>query len=99
MQKLKWRVLCHSLDGNQILKPNNNPKRSGKYLCTCLLRFNGIEHRYLQIMEFNAEYEHWHDVGRESAISDVILAWTDVDMYMGDDFDYEHGVVYEKGLL
>lgn len=50
-------------------------------------------------MEFDVEHQHWHDEGNKSAISSVILAWADVDMYMGDDFDYEHGVVYEKGLL
>ena len=99
MQKLRWKVLCHGLDGNHITSPKNNPKKSGKYLCTCITRYNGFEYRYLRVMEFDVEHQHWHDEGNKSAISSVILAWADVDMYMGDDFDYEHGIYWKSKVF
>ena len=98
MQKLNWRVLCHTLDNNHVINPKNNPKKSGKYLCTCIVKYNNIDLRYLRIKEFDVENQHWHDEDHKFAISDVILAWSDVDMYMGNDFIVNHGVVFDKDI-
>ena len=73
-----WNVILHKLDGNQLVSPENNPTESGRYLCTCVQKWNGEEvARYLQIMEYDVKKNHWHDCGNPSGISHSILAWTD----------------------
>ena len=73
-----WNVILHTLDGNTLVRPNNNPKTSGDYLCTCVKFWQGEEiARYLHIMHYDAKNNHWHDCGNASGISHNILAWTD----------------------
>ena len=85
-----WNLLLHKLNGNELVAPTNNPTKSGRYLCTCVQYWQGEEiSRYLQIMEFDAPNNHWHDCGNKSGISHNILAWTDkVDVCDFNDFDY-----------
>ena len=91
-----WHVILNTLAGNTIVSSKNNPKQSGQYLCTCILRSGDHEHRYLRIMEYDTNKNHWHDIGNKSAISHVILAWKYQDVCTFSDFDYESGVLFEK---
>ena len=91
-----WHVLLNTLDGNKIVSSKNNPKKSGQYLCTCIIRSGENEHRYLRIMEYDADKKHWHDIGNKSAISHVILAWKQENVCIFSNFDYQAGVLYEK---
>lgn len=96
MRKLSWRVIYSELDGNTIMPSKNNPKKSGIYLCTCIIKNTVKEHRYLWMMEYNADKKYWHDVGKENAISHTILAWTDVDMCLANDFELSHGYIMKR---
>ena len=93
-----WHVILNTLEGNKIVLSKNNPKQSGQYLCTCILRSRDreYEHRYLRIMEYDADKKHWHDIGNKSAISHVILAWKNQEVCTFSDFDYKAGVLFEK---
>lgn len=85
-----WNIILHKLDGNTLVSPENNPTESGRYLCTCIKRWQGEEvARYLQIMEYDAPNHHWHDCGNASGISHNILAWTDkIQPCEFTDYDY-----------
>ena len=73
-----WNIILHEEKNNKISIPINNPKKSGRYLCTCVSFRHGKEiNRYLQIMTFNYEKNHWHDCNTPGGISHNILAWTD----------------------
>jgi len=91
-----WHVILSTLDGNKIVPSKNNPKQSGEYLCTCILRSGNNEHRYLRMMKYDADKKHWHDIGNRSGISHVILAWKYEDVCTFSDFDYKAGVLLEK---
>lgn len=47
-------------------------------------------------MEYDADKNHWHDLGNKSTISHVILAWKQEDVCTFSDFGYQAGVLYEK---
>lgn len=74
-----WNIILYKQnDDKQLVKPKNNPKESGKYLCTCVNIYADEEAaRYLQIMEYDAVKDYWHDCGHPTGISHNILAWTD----------------------
>ena len=73
-----WNIILYKEDDDKLVRSNNNPKNSGTYLCTCVNFWQGKEvSRYLQMMHYNAEKNHWHDCGNASGISHNILAWTD----------------------
>lgn len=95
-EDLEWNVILNTFNGNKIVPSKNSPKKSGQYLCTCILRSGDIEHRYLRMMEYDADKKHWHDIGNKSGISHVILAWKKQEVCMFSDFDYHAGVLYEK---
>ena len=88
-----WNVLIGKLENNKIIESNNNPKKSGRYLCTCISYLNREEQsRYLQIMEYDANKNYWHDCGNKSGISHNILAWTDkINVCDFNDFNYIAG--------
>ena len=85
-----WNVVLYKLNGNTLISSKNNPTKSGRYLCTCVQMWQGEEQkRYLQVMEYDASKNHWHDCGNESGISHNILAWTDKIIPCDfTDFDY-----------
>ncbi len=91
-----WHIILNTLDGNKIVSSKNNPNQSGQYLCTCILRSGDNEHRYLRVMEYDADKKYWHDIGNKSGISHVILAWKHEDVCIFSDFDYKAGVLLEK---
>lgn len=73
-----WNIILHKLAGDRLVSKESNPIESGRYLCTCVKIWDGKEvSRYLQIMEYDANKNHWHDCGNQSGISHNILAWTD----------------------
>ena len=87
-----WNVILSSIEDNKIKPSKNNPKVSGKYLCTCVLMWQGEKHKYLQMMEYNADKNYWHDCGNKNGISHNILAWTDnIKPCEFDDFEYIAG--------
>lgn len=87
-----WNVILSSVEDNIIKPSENNPDVSGKYLCTCVLYYQGKEYnRYLQMMEYDAKNKHWHDPGHEHAISHLILAWTK-DIKICDYMDFKYNV-------
>lgn len=73
-----WHLVLYKIGKDDMLKgPTDNPKKSGVYLCTCVIIYQGkVLKRYLQTMEYNKEKNYWHDVGKEHAISHNVLAWT-----------------------
>ena len=92
-----WNVLLSTIDNNKIIPSKNNPKVSGKYLCTCVLMWQGEKHKYLQIMEYDANKNYWHDCGNKSGISHNILAWTDdIKPCEFDDFEYITGGFFKE---
>ena len=91
-----WNILLHKEDKDneyKLIAPTNNPKKSGKYLCTCINYWKGEEVlRYLQIMYYDAKKNYWHDEYNASGISHNILAWTDeVDVCSFNNFNYVVG--------
>ena len=88
-----WNVVLYKLNGNTLISSKNNPTKSGRYLCTCIQMWQREEQkRYLQVMEYDASKNHWHDCGNESGISHNILAWTDKIIPCDfTDFDYIAG--------
>jgi hypothetical protein len=88
-----WNVILSRVENNVIKPSQNNPGISGRYLCTCVQFYRGKEYnRYLQMMEYNAEKQYWHDPGKENAVSHVILAWTeDICPCDYNDFRYNTG--------
>lgn len=88
-----WNILLCKAENNKIIKPDNNPEKSGRYLCTCVQFFNGEEiNRYLQVMNYDADRHCWHDCGTKYGISHNILAWTeDVPVCNFKDFEYKVG--------
>ena len=89
-----WNVILHNVDeNNQLVNPQNNPKESGRYLCTCVNFYYGEEqNRYLQVMEYDVKKNYWHDCGHANGISHNILAWTDkISPCLFTDFTYLAG--------
>lgn len=88
-----WNVILYKLDGNTLINSENNPTESGRYLCTCVRKLPEEElQRYLQVMEYDASRNYWHDCGNKSGISHNILAWTDkIKPCDFADFDYIAG--------
>jgi hypothetical protein len=77
-QKIDWIILLCEIENNTIKPIGKNPKESGNYLCTCVRMWDNKEvARYLQIMTFDVNKNHWHDIGNPSGISHNILAWTE----------------------
>lgn len=96
--KINWHIVYCRYDKNKILPSKYNPKKSGVYLCTCIIKSGELEHRYLHLMEYNAEKKYWHDVGRSSATSHNVLAWTsDVKCCDTNDFEMYLGYVFKPG--
>ena len=93
MEKGIWNVVLYKVDGDRLVRSENNPKESGRYLCTCVRMWQGEEQgRYLQVMEYDANKNHWHDCGNKNGISHGILAWTDKVIPCDfKDFDYVAG--------
>lgn len=88
---MEWNVILSYPEGGYI-RTVNNPTSSGRYLCTCILHADGVKDiKYLQMMEYDAEKDYWHDVGRESAISHTVLAWAKVDVCDFEDYVYHAG--------
>lgn len=78
--KNMWNVILYGLKENKLIESRNNPKESGRYLCTCVRKVIGSEkiERYLQVMQYNAEHKCWHDCDYNiNVLSHNILAWTD----------------------
>lgn len=74
----KWKVIRHKLKGTKVELPNNNPKNSGYYLCTCVyVMEKKIVERYLQVMYYDETKNCWRDRKNSSGISHTILAWRD----------------------
>lgn len=73
----EWHVILNTLNGNRIVpvSPDNNPEKSGQYLCTCVTIIGSNENRYLRVMEYDAVRNQWYDIGNKSGISHTILAW------------------------
>lgn len=92
----EWNITLNSLDRNKIIPSENNPKSSGQYLCTCVSKSGELIHKYLCIMEYNADKSYWHDVGNPNNISHIILAWKEQDVCTFDDFEYKAGVLFKK---
>lgn len=91
-----WNVILNFLDGYKIVPSQNNPKKSGQYLCTCIKQCDEKEHRYLRIMEYNADGNYWHDIDNRHAISHTILAWKEEDVCTFDEFENLGGTLFEK---
>lgn len=93
-----WNITLHTLDENNLVKPKNNPLKSGKYLCTCVNFWNGEEvARYLQVMYYDASKKYWHDSENARSISHNILAWTDkIEPCAFTDFNYLIGGHFVK---
>lgn len=87
-----WNVVLYekSNDGLLRINPEDNPKQSGEYLCTCVQYWAGLEvERYLQIMSYDAEKNCWYDRKHKGSLSHTILAWTDkVEVCNFKDFEY-----------
>lgn len=98
-----WNVILYEEIDNRLLTPENNPKQSGVYLCTCIKTFDGVPlHRYMAFMGYDSMTKSWHDVGNKSGISHTILAWTDkVEPCMlgFDEFNYIPGGILTKKKL
>lgn len=88
-----WNVILSRVENNVIKQSENNPTKSGRYVCTCVIcREKKEYHRYLQMMEYDAKSSHWHDIGNNNAISHLILAWTDcIEVCDFMDFEYHSG--------
>lgn len=88
-----WNILLCEAESNKIIGPDNNPKKSGRYLCTCVQFTNGEEiNRYLQVMDYDANRNCWHDCGTKHGITHNILAWTEnVPVCSFQDYEYEVG--------
>ena len=88
-----WNVILYKLDGNKLVNPENNPSKSGQYLCTCVqIRYGEEQNRYLHVMEYDADEQHWHDCGNKNGTSHYILAWTDkIDVCNFADYNYVAG--------
>lgn len=72
-----WNVALQKVVGNTIVGSDNNPSKSGKYLCTCVSMWQGEEAaRYLQMMYYDKDKNYWHDCNGHG-ISHNVLAWTD----------------------
>ena len=96
-KKLDWHIIYVSVDKNNKIKPSiYNPKKSGVYLCTCIVKSGESELRYLQPMQYDSDKKYWHDVGRPHSMSHTILAWTSVDICNSNDFEYKCGYIYKK---
>jgi hypothetical protein len=93
-----WHVLLNTVKQNKVVRPEDNPTKSGEYLCTCISKepFKEIYYRYLRVMEYNAENKCWHDIGHEGAISHTILAWTETELCDFSDFKWDAGYLFKK---
>lgn len=93
-----WNIVLYTENENKLEVPKNNPKKSGKYLCTCVRYWRGIEiERYLQIMEYDALRNTWHDCNNPCGISHTILAWTnDIILCDFQNFKYVDGFLVER---
>lgn len=95
----EWNIVLNTLNGNKIVPSKNNPDKPGDYLCTCIIKSEEYEHRYLKVVSYNADRKYWHDVGNPHGISHIVLAWKEQQVCDFDDFDYETGMLFEKGVL
>ncbi len=93
-----WHLVLYEIGKDNMLKgPTDNPKKSGVYLCTCIIIYQGnVLKRYLQTMEYNKEKNYWHDVGKERAISHNVLAWTNKIQPCKAEIDYLGGGCFTK---
>ena len=94
-----WNVILSTITENKVLNnAENQPKKSGNYLCTCVKRsLDGKYYRYLQTMAYDKERNTWHDIGHNYGISHNILAWTDKVPLCDAEFDYiAGGILVEK---
>lgn len=73
-----WTVILHKLDDNKLIVSENNPAKSGEYLCTCVeMWYSGEEaRRRLQVMYYEKDGNYWRDCDGYRC-SHNILAWTD----------------------
>jgi len=86
---IPWNVCLQKVVDNVVQLPENCPKKSGRYLCTCV---NGLEptHKYIKMMEWNDDKKYWHDVG-SCGCSAAILAWVEIDVCGFDGYEYNAG--------
>lgn len=92
-----WNVcLSHFNEENKIVT-ENNPAKTGRYLCTCVQEYPSLKesYKYLNVMEYDADKNYWHDCGYEHRISHNILAWTDkVKPCEFSDYEYIFGGLF-----
>ena len=88
-----WNIVLSKIENNTIMGADNNPAKSGRYLCTCVsMWYNEEAKRYLQVMEYDANRNYWHDCGNPSGVSHNVLAWTDkIQPCDFTDFEYVTG--------
>ena len=93
-----WHILLSTVEDGKIVLSDDQPTKSGQYLCTCVIVWGDkLITRYLKVMEFDNENKYWHDCGRRHSISHNILAWTDkVSVSEFDDFNYLAGGYFLK---
>lgn len=95
----KWNIILHHLNDENVFVPDDNqPKESGRYLCTCVSFYDGEETgRYLEILRYDAERKYWHDIGNPYGISHNILAWTEgIDICDFDNYEKYGNILIEK---
>ena len=91
-----WNVVLNKLENNKVISSTNNPKKDGRYLCTCIQKSGDDEYRYLQIMEYNTKRNYWHDCGNQNGTSHNVLVWKEEDVCDFAEFDYCVGTLFEK---
>lgn len=94
-----WNICLPHLDEENRVVTENNPAKSGKYLCTCVEESASSKElfKYLQVMEYDVDKNYWHDCGYEYRISHNILAWTDkVKPCEFSDYEYISGGLFMK---
>lgn len=97
MGEFDWIPLFSKVEGNRLINPENHPKMSGDYICTCIYPLaNGKFKRFLKIKHYCLETDRWHDVGNPSGLSHIILAYIDRIDVCDVDFEYEVGGVVLK---
>lgn len=81
MDKVKWHSALTTIENNKI-HSQPGPKESGVYLCTCVIYDYDKKQffRYLKTMEYDSEKKYWHDINKPHALSDVVLAWAEIEV-------------------